>query len=158
MRKFLTTLCVVGVILGLTACGGNKTSSSKEVETKTESVKAETESVTEETESSGQGNEVVSEKVTEPAASSTDGMRPEFKEAMDSYELFFGEYIEFMKKYQDSQDTTSMLTDYTEYLTQYAEAMGNMSAVSEDELSADELRYYLEVTVRITQKLSEITR
>ena len=42
---------------------------------------------------------------------------------MDSYEAFFDEYVEFMKKYKDSDDPTSMLADYADYMAKYADAM-----------------------------------
>ncbi len=32
------------------------------------------------------------------------GMRKDFKEAMDSYEVFINEYVEFMKKYQKQSE------------------------------------------------------
>ncbi len=35
------------------------------------------------------------------------------KASMDSYEQFFDQYVEFMKKYKDSGDSISMLADYT---------------------------------------------
>lgn len=86
-------------------------------------------------------------------ASNSNGIRPEFKEALDSYEAFFDEYIAFMKKYSTSDDIMSMLTDYVNYLTQYAETMEKMSALESDDLSPAELAYYIEVTTRINEKL-----
>lgn len=87
-----------------------------------------------------------------------EGIRPEFKEAMDSYEAFFDEYIAFMERYADA-DTTEMLdllSDYTKYMTEYAEAMESLSELEEQEMSVDEAIYYMEVTTRITEKLWEI--
>ena len=86
------------------------------------------------------------------------GIRPEFKEAMDSYEAFFDEYIAFMERYAGA-DTTEMLdllSDYTKYMTEYAEAMESLSELEEQEMSVDEAIYYMEVTTRITEKLWEI--
>ena len=87
-----------------------------------------------------------------------EGIRPEFKEAMDSYEAFFDEYIAFMERYADA-DTTEMLdllSDYTKYMTEYAEAKESLSELEEQEMSVDEALYYMEVTTRITEKLWEI--
>ena len=89
---------------------------------------------------------------------SADGVTPVFKEAMDSYEAFFDEYIAFMSKYVESDDTTSMLADYTKYLTQYADTMSKMDAMNESELSAADSAYYIEVQTRITQKLLEVAQ
>ena len=42
------------------------------------------------------------ESAAEGAEELVDGMRPEFKEAMDSYEAFYDEYCDFIKKYNDN--------------------------------------------------------
>ena len=53
---------------------------------------------------------------------SVDGMRPEFKKAMDSYEEFMTEYCEFMKKYGESDGTDlGLVADYADYMSKYAE-------------------------------------
>ena len=51
------------------------------------------------------------------------GIRPEFKEAMDSYESFFDEYCEIMKKYNENPDDMSLLMDYLDFMTEYDEIM-----------------------------------
>lgn len=85
-----------------------------------------------------------------------DGMRPEFKDAMDSYEAFIDEYCDFMKKYAESPSDMELLADYSDYMSQYAETMEKIDAIDETELSDAELQYYLEVTGRITQKIAEV--
>ena len=88
----------------------------------------------------------------------TEGIRPEFKEAMDSYEAFFDEYIEFMNKYSEA-DTSEMITllaDYTEYMTEFAEAMEEFEELDYQDMSTEEAIYYMEVYSRITAKLMEI--
>lgn len=86
----------------------------------------------------------------------TAGIRPEFKEAMDSYEAFFDEYVEFMKEYMESEDVASMMGDYADMMTQYADTMRALEEIDEDELSTEEALYYSEVMARISQKLLEI--
>ncbi len=88
-----------------------------------------------------------------PAENLVDGMRPEFKEALDSYEDFFDEYCDFMKKFNESPNDLSLLGEYTEYLTQYSETMEKMGELDDGEMNDAELKYYLEVTTRINQKL-----
>ena len=85
------------------------------------------------------------------------GLRPEFKDAMDSYEKFFDEYCTFMKKYNSSEDQSSMLTDYMKFLNQYNETMEKMDALEDDKLNDAELAYYTKVINRINQKLLEIS-
>ena len=95
---------------------------------------------------------------SESVSGTEDGIRPEFKAAMDSYEEFFDEYIEFIKEYESAEPTEmlEMLTDYTEYMTDFAEAMEALEEMEDDEMSTEEALYYAEVSSRITQKLLTI--
>lgn len=95
------------------------------------------------------------EELSAPAEP-TDGIGAEFKEAMDSYEAFFDEYCAFMKKYAESENAADLLADYTNYMTQYLETMEKFEAL-EDDLSDVELKYYLEVSTRISQKLLDVS-
>ena len=90
------------------------------------------------------------------SAELVNGMRPEFKEAMDSYEAFFDEYCAFMKKYNSSENPASMLSDYMSFLSRYTETMSKLDEISDDEMNNAELLYYMEVMERINQKLLEI--
>ena len=89
---------------------------------------------------------------------STNGIRPEFKEALDSYEDFFDEYIAFMKKYTDADSTEAleMMGDYTDYMEQYTITMEKLDELETDDLSKEETLYYVKVTNRITEKLLEV--
>lgn len=88
---------------------------------------------------------------TSPATSSSD-----FRALMDGYEQFMNSYVEFMKKYEDSDDTTSMLADYGSMMQQYSDWSKKFDDVDESSPSADDQAYYLEVQGRVAQKLSEI--
>lgn len=101
--------------------------------------------------------ETDSEVESAPAESSNSpagGIRREFKEALDSYEAFFDEYIAFMEKYANSDNAIGMLTDYLAYLERYAETMEKLDALDDGEMSTEESLYYMEVQTRITQKLA----
>ena len=87
---------------------------------------------------------------------SSDEIRPEFKEALDSYEAFFDEYCEFMKKYMESPDDLNLLMYYASYVSKYTEVMESMDKLGEVEMSDAELKYYIEVTNRINQKLLDV--
>lgn len=80
-------------------------------------------------------------------------IRPEFKEALDSYEEFFDEYCSFMKKYKENPTDLGLLMEYTDFLTKYTDAMKKMSALNDGSLNNEELKYYLQVTNRINEKL-----
>lgn len=83
-----------------------------------------------------------------------DGMRPEFKEAMDSYEAFYDEYCEFMQQYADNASDVSLLAKYAEFLTKAGEMEEKFEAW-EGDMNDAELKYYTEVQLRISQKLLE---
>lgn len=86
------------------------------------------------------------------------GTYDDFKALMDSYEQFFDKYVDFMKKYNESSDNkVSMVKDYADMMAQYADMTSKMNAINQDELTSEELSYYVEVTGRITQKLAEVT-
>lgn len=91
---------------------------------------------------------------TAPALTETT-IRPEIKEFLDSYESCMNEYVAFMKKYMsaDAGSMIGMLGDYYSILARYTEFADKLDALDEDELTAAELAYYLEVTGRVSQKL-----
>ena len=92
----------------------------------------------------------------EPAEQSetSSAIRPEIKEAIDSYEAFFDEYIAFMKSFDASSSDMQMMLRYTSFLQQYQETMEKFEAMEED-LNDAEHAYYLEVMLRVEQKLLE---
>ena len=106
--------------------------------------------------SSGSGS------VSEPAASSqgqeppANGLRPEFKAAMDSYEAFYDEYVDFMQKYAKNPTDLTLLADYADFMSKAADMDKTFDAWESDNLSTEELAYYIEVNARIQQKLLEV--
>lgn len=104
-------------------------------------------------------NETITSEENEETEENTDlvdGMRPEFKEAMDSYEAFMNKYCDFMIKYAESPEDLDLIAEYADYVSQYTETMEKIDAIDEEELSDAELAYYLEVTGRVTQKLAGV--
>ena len=88
----------------------------------------------------------------------TDLIRPEFKEAIDSYVEFFDEYAEFMKKYNNSNDAISMLNDYTDYMKKYSETMEKFSKLESEEMNDAETAYYIDASAKISKKLLEVSQ
>lgn len=116
-------------------------------------------------EATGTATQAVESGTTETPApeaevntTSNEEVSPEFKAAMDSYETFFNEYAEFMRKYVESGNAASMFQDYTNYLTRYADTMEKLDEINEDELSGADLQYYIEVHGRIMTKLAEVVQ
>ena len=144
MKKAFALLLTMILVLSLVACdlGSNTNTNNPPASTPTNS--------TEQQPNGSAGNE----EVQKPAG--TDGIRPEFKQAMDSYEKFFDEYVAFMKKFKEAEDTTSMLGEYTTMMQQYTQTMADLNKIDEGSLSDAEALYYADVMLRINQKLLQV--
>ena len=90
----------------------------------------------------------------EPEKEKTNSIRPEIKEAIDSYEAFIDEYIAFMKKYSESDNVVSMLVDYMSFMSKLEDYSNRMDAL-EKELNDAELIYFYEVINRCNLKMLE---
>lgn len=80
---------------------------------------------------------------------------PEFKAAMDSYEKFMDEYVAFMKKYKANPSDLSLLTDYANYMSKYADFVEDFEKWEDEEMNAAETAYYIDVQARVSKKLLE---
>ena len=97
------------------------------------------------------------ETKNENSSNMVDGMRKEFKEAMDNYEEFMNEYISFMEKYSKSDGTdVELLKDYGTYMSKYAKAVKSFEKWEDDSLNSVEAAYYAKVQARVSKKLLEI--
>lgn len=89
------------------------------------------------------------------ATSTASSSNSQWKQVLSDYEAFMNKYVDFMKKYKKSSDTSSMLADYSKLMKEYADwtqKIGNMKT----NLSGDDLSYYLEFMGRVSKKLSEV--
>lgn len=92
------------------------------------------------------------------ALDADDAEPADFYELMDSYEAFFNEYVEYMKNLdEDNLSDLSALADYTSMMARYAETMEKLDDIDEDELTEEELAYYIDVMARIEKKLLELS-
>lgn len=108
--------------------------------------------------SSSAGAEASTQSVDEAVADDApvNGIRPSFKEAMDSYEEFINQYCDFMAKYNANPSSPTMIAEYAKFMAQYTETMGKLDAMGEEDMSDQELQYYTEVMSRINQKLAAV--
>ena len=116
----------------------------KEEETTAAATEAET-TVAETTEASA--------AETAPVKAAVSGIRPEFKEAMDSYEAFFDEYVEIMEAFKQNPSSMEVLAKYADYMGRYADMMAKLDEVGKEDMSKEESAYYIEVMARIEAKL-----
>lgn len=90
---------------------------------------------------------------SQPASS---GPSTSFRKVMDDYESFMNKYVDFMKKYKSNPTDANVLSDYAGIMSEYNKYTNSISNYKQDNLSAADWSYYLEVTARVTKKLSEI--
>ena len=90
---------------------------------------------------------------TEP---STNGLRKDFKDAMDSYEAFCDEYCSFMTQYMQNPTDLSLLTRYAGMLSKYQKLTEDFEKWESQDLNDAEMKYYLEVQTRVAQKMIDI--
>lgn len=102
-------------------------------------------------------DETTKSATTEKSEDLVDGMRPEFKAAMDSYENFMNEYVNFMKKYMADPSDMSLLMDYADYMSKYSDFVEDFEEwEDDDDMNAAETAYYIDVQARVSKKLLEI--
>jgi len=98
-------------------------------------------------------NPLTSDAINERNAN---GMDPDFKAAMDSYEEFMDEYIAFMTKYDENPYDPTLLADYAEYMLKYVEFVNAFEKWESEDLNNEELAYYIEVEYRVSKKLLQV--
>ncbi|WP_302392144.1 DUF6591 domain-containing protein [Eggerthella sinensis] len=142
VKKIALALCTAMVAFGLVACGGSPASDDAE-----NSASVSTSSPSSETRSNDEAP---------PSDAQASGTTTDLKDAMDSYEAFIDEYVEFMEKYKSAEDASSLLADYSEYMSKYADAMAKIDEIDESSLSPADLAYYSEVQTRVAEKLLKV--
>lgn len=96
----------------------------------------------------------------ENTGNSTDNgteIRKEFKEAMDSYESYMNEYVEFMKKYQANSTDVALISQYATIMQKYSEQVSAFEKWDSKDMTTDEAKYYVDVQARVSKKLLEVT-
>ncbi len=81
------------------------------------------------------------------------GLDPDLKEFLDSYEEFIDEYVEFMEKYYNNPTDLSLLSDYNDILSKYNTYMDKIEAYNTDSMSKADYNYYIDVTTRCNKKI-----
>ena len=161
MKKGIRLLAmIIAAALCFSACGSTSTAvnSPAKEETVTAPQKEETaapEPVKEET-AEPEDNEPEAEvepEDNEPEAVLIDGMRPEIKDAIDSYEEFINTYCEFLENYDSTN--AMMLMKYAEMMNSYSELSVKFEAMEDEDLNDEELKYYTAVSLRCSSKILE---
>ena len=149
MKKLFAFLLVIAAFTALTACGAAEAAEeiAEEVVTEVQETPVVEEAPAEE--------EVT---VEEAPVETADSIRPDFKAAMDSYEAFYNEYCDFMKKYMENPTDLTLLGEYADMMSKSTEMSQSFEAWNEADMNDAELSYYLEVSNRVAQKLLEVAQ
>lgn len=101
--------------------------------------------------------EVAEDPVEEPSESEspTDGISPELKAFLESYEAFMDEYCAFMESY-DSSDAAALLK-YSALMAKYAEFTAKANEWDSREMNDAETLYYIQVMNRVNEKLLKVS-
>ena len=83
------------------------------------------------------------------------GIGEDFQAAMESYEAFYDEYIEFMELSETSDDANAITQAYKDFWAQYEETMSALSVISDFEANDEEVACFIEVSERIFEKLED---
>lgn len=168
MKKILLGIFTAIIVCSVTACGGNKASQPEEnsvtnVEESTynkESDDNEEATNIPETNADNEDNSNVANNTSDSETTDEEtegtGLSDEFVAAMDTYEQFFNDYCDFMVEYANSDDVLSMSADYAEWMKNYAENMEALENWESEDMTEEELNYYLDVMTRINKRLLEV--
>ena len=99
---------------------------------------------------------ISTEDATNQDTALINGMRPEFVEAMNSYEDFYMEYCDFFEEYNKDPSNMTLLAKYMELMTKATEMDQAFEEWENGDLNNEELKYYLEVQNRVMQRLLDV--
>lgn len=153
-KLFAVVAMSLAILMTASLSGCGKDSSSEDDVKESTSVVSEISDESSDVESDPETEKPKKEESSKEESSESEEVSSSFKETMDEYEEFMDKYVDFMKSY-DANDVT-MLSEYTELLSQYNTYMDKVSKIDEDSLSSADLAYYLDVTNRVNKKLLEV--
>lgn len=97
--------------------------------------------------------ENMQETKEETAVTDNNTVNPDLKKFLDEYEAFIDDYIAFMTKYNESENTAELMSDYFKMLTRYSAMEESLNKYDEENMSPADEAYYLEVLARCNGKL-----
>ena len=113
-----------------------------------------------ETKGSGSGTGAGMKKApaaeTKAAEKPNQGVDPELKDFLDSYEAFVDEYVVFMQQYSKNPADLSLLARYTDIMQKYSDFAVKVEKYDTKEMSTEDAAYYIEVTSRCSQKMLKV--
>ena len=87
---------------------------------------------------------------------SNQGVDPELKDFLDSYEAFVDEYVVFMQQYSKNPSDLSLLAKYADIMQKYSDFAVKVEKYDTKTMSTEDAAYYIEVTSRCSQKMLKV--
>ena len=81
---------------------------------------------------------------------------PGFKQEVDTYEAFFNDYVDFMKKVEQGATSPEIIAQTSELIQKEAEYMAAFQQIQSRDLSSADLAYYLAANARILALLQTV--
>lgn len=103
-------------------------------------------------------SELPKEETQKDETAKNNEIDPDFKSAMDSYEKFMNDYVDFMKKYKANPSDLGLLSEYADFMSDYADYVEDFSDWEDEDLNDAELAYYIDVQTRVNKKLLEVAQ
>ncbi len=97
------------------------------------------------------------ENESSETSSSRSGIDPAFQKAMDEYVAFFEQYCATMKSLGQSSSLDALLKT-TEMLAEYQKMMTSFSEIEQSDLTPEELKLYLDTSVKIEKILLDVAK
>lgn len=107
-------------------------------------------SVLEDTDDTNEGQETPIDQ------QSTDGVDPELKAFLDSYESFMNEYISFYERFDpNAPDALSMISEYASIMDRYSDFTQKIDEYNskKDDMSKEDIKYYMDVLNRVNKRM-----
>lgn len=162
MKKFLCTLVVlvIGIALGLYLSGNPNMISDVVAKFKTINQEQTAHASNQSLASTNSKNpaQTVKQSFSTPEPeknSAAQGLRPDFKKAMDDYEAFYNQYCDLLKKVNENPLDFSLLQDYSSFLLKADEVDKSFEAWDDSEMTTAEIAYYLDVQNRVMKRCLE---
>ena len=89
------------------------------------------------------------EVIEENTVTDNNSVDPDLKKFLDEYEVFIDDYIAFMTRYNESENTAELMTDYIKMISRYGTMEESLSKYDEENMLPV---YYLEVLTRCNAK------
>lgn len=145
MKKAISIILALFMVVSITACGVNDVSTNGEGTTDPK----ETVSVVDESTS----GESVSEETAGKEEKNDDAA---WKKFLEEYEAWVDDYIAILKKYKENPTDLSILSDYSKMIADMATWTEKIEEVQDSIMDAEDIVEYSQEILRIAGKLAEV--